>query len=138
MTITSEIMTPDTRDVMAHHTVQLAAEAMTCSGVNALPVYDQEHRLLGMITDRDIVLKVMGAGKDPNTTTVGQIATRHTLLIGATEEVGRALQIMNTHQVRRAPVVQGHRLVGTVSNADLARVLPNPQLGDLLHALSAD
>ncbi len=131
-------MTADTQYLMAHHTVRHAAEAMTRSGVNALPICDPDYRVQAMITDRDIVIKVLGTGKNPDTTTVGDIATGDTPLIRVTDEVSMALQVMNTHHVRRAAVMDGHRLVGTVSHADLARVLPDPHLGDLLHALSTD
>lgn len=123
---------------MAHHTVRHAAEIMTRSEMNALPICDSDQRLQGMITDRDIVIKVLGAGKNPDTTTVHDIATGDTPFIRVDDEVTMALQVMNAHHVRRAPVLDGHRLVGTISHADLARVLPNPQLGDLLHALSTD
>ncbi len=131
-------MTADTQYLMTQDTVRYAAEAMTRSGVNALPICDSEHRVQAMITDRDIVIKVLGAGKDPDTTTVGDIATSDTPLILVTDEVSMALQVMNTHHVRRAAVIDGHRLVGTVSHADLARVLADPHLGELLHALSTD
>ncbi|MFC9293825.1 CBS domain-containing protein [Streptomyces sp. NPDC057011] len=137
MTTAREIMTPDATCVGAQETVLEAAKKMTALGVGALPICGEDNRLKGMLTDRDIVVKVLGAGKDAGQTKAGDLAQGEAVTIGADDDAEEILRTMSEHKVRRLPVIDGHTLVGIVAQADVARSLPDPQVGDLLQALSS-
>ncbi len=133
-----DIMTPDPTFVRSGETVHTAAERMAELGVGALPVCGEDGRLKGMITDRDIVVKVIAEGGDPASTSAEELAQGKPVTIGADDGIGEILRTMSQYQVRRLPVIDGHRLVGIVAIADVARALPDPKVGDLVEALSAD
>lgn len=136
MTTAREIMTPDATCIGAEDSILEAAKKMTDLGVGALPICGSDERLKGMLTDRDIVVKVLGAGKDPATCTAGEFAQGEAVTIGADDDAAEILRTMAEHKVRRLPVIDGHTLVGLVAQADVARALPDPQVGELLEALS--
>ncbi|MFD8415214.1 CBS domain-containing protein [Streptomyces sp. NPDC059650] len=136
MTTARDIMTPDATCIGANDTIMEAAKKMTDLGVGALPICGTDQKLKGMLTDRDIVVKVLGAGKDPATCTAGELAQGEAVTIGADDDASEILRTMTEHKVRRLPVIDGHTLVGIVAQADVARALPDPQVGDLLEALS--
>ncbi|GAA2436579.1 MULTISPECIES: CBS domain-containing protein [Streptomyces] len=138
MTTAREIMTEGAECVGAEETVLDAAKKMTELGVGALPICGTDDRLKGMLTDRDIVVKVLGAGKDPGQVKAGDLAQGEAVTIGADDKAEEILRTMTEHKVRRLPVIDGHRLVGVVAQADVARALPDPTTGDLLQALSTD
>ncbi|MEV7442582.1 CBS domain-containing protein [Streptomyces sp. NPDC091204] len=138
MTTAREIMTEGAECIGAEETVLEAAKKMTQMGVGALPICGTDDRLKGMLTDRDIVVKVLGAGKDPAQCKAGEFAQGEAVTIGADDDAAEIMRTMADHQVRRLPVIDGHRLVGIVAQADVARALPDPKVGDLLQALSVD
>jgi CBS domain-containing protein len=138
MTTAREIMTAGAECVGEDESVQAAAEKMSRLGVGALPICGNDERLQGMLTDRDIVVKVLGAGRDPRTTKAGELRQVEAVTIGADDGVEEILRTMSDHKVCRLPVIDGHRLVGVVAQADVARALPDPKVGDLLQALSSD
>ncbi|MEU2262206.1 CBS domain-containing protein [Streptomyces sp. NPDC019645] len=137
MTTAREIMTPDATCIGANESVLDAAKRMTDLGVGALPICGTDERLKGMLTDRDIVVKVLGAGKDPAQVKAGELAHGEAVTIGADDDAEEILRTMSEHKVRRLPVIDGHTLVGIVAQADVARALPDPKVGDLLEAISA-
>ncbi|MGW7333235.1 CBS domain-containing protein [Streptomyces sp. NPDC054840] len=138
MTTAREIMTEGAECIGAEETVLEAAKKMTQMGVGALPICGTDDKLKGMLTDRDIVVKVLGVGKDPGEVKAGELAQGEAVTIGADDDATEIMRTMADHQVRRLPVIDGHRLVGIVAQADVARALPDPQVGDLLQALSVD
>ncbi|MFF6776465.1 CBS domain-containing protein [Streptomyces sp. NPDC012637] len=138
MTTAREIMTEGAECIGAEETVLEAAKKMTQMGVGALPICGTDDRLKGMLTDRDIVVKVLGVGKDPAECKAGELAQGEAVTIGADDDAAEIMRTMADHQVRRLPVIDGHRLVGVVAQADVARALPDPQVGDLLEALSVN
>ncbi|MFF8275738.1 CBS domain-containing protein [Streptomyces lateritius] len=138
MTTARDIMTPDATCVRWNETVLDAAKKMTELGVGALPICGPDEKLKGMLTDRDIVVKVLGEGKDPADCPVGDLAQGEVVTIGADDDVTEILRTMSEHKVRRLPVIDGHTLVGIVAQADVARAVPDPQVGDLLESLSSD
>ncbi|MEV8527123.1 CBS domain-containing protein [Streptomyces sp. NPDC052000] len=91
-----------------------------------------------MLTGRDIVVKVLGAGKDPAMVKAGDLAQREAVTIGADDDAEDILRTMSGHKVRQLPVIDGHTLVGIVAQADVARALTDPKVGDLLQVLSTD
>ncbi|MET3984617.1 CBS domain-containing protein [Streptomyces sp. PvR034] len=132
-----ELMTPGAHCVGHDEPVLRAAHQMAELGVGALPIRDGGDRIIGMITDRDIVVRVLVPGKDPATTPVGELAGG-AVTIGPDDDAEKILRTMAAHKVRRLPVLDGHRLVGMVAQADIARALPHPEVGALLGALSSD
>lgn len=138
MTAARDIMTPGAECIGAEETVQHAAEKMARLGVGALPICGTDDKIKGMLTDRDIVVKVLGAGKDPARTTAGDLQQAEAVTIGADDGVEEILVTMTEHGVRRLPVIDGHELVGMVAEADVARSVPEPEAGELLAALSTD
>ncbi|POX39344.1 CBS domain-containing protein [Streptomyces sp. Ru73] len=133
-----DIMSPGTECIGAEDSVLEAARRITSLGVGALPICGTDNKLKGVLTDRDIVVKVLGAGKDPEKTTAGELAQGEAVTIGADDGAEEIFATMAEHKVRRLPVIDGHSLIGMVALADVARALPDPQTGDLLEALSTD
>jgi CBS domain-containing protein len=138
MTRAREIMTPGPVCVRESQTIREAAQLMADKGVGAVPICGEDGRLKGMITDRDVVVRILAEGKDPRAVTAGEFAQGEVVTIGVDDEVNEIMKTMAEHKVRRLPVLDGTTLVGVVSLADVARALPNPQVGDLAEALSVD
>ena len=90
-----------------------------------------------MITDRDIVVKCVAEGSDPNQTKVSELAEGKPVTIGADDSVEEALGTMKDHGARRPPVIDGHELIGILSQVDVAKHLPEDRLGDLVEAISS-
>ena len=138
MTKARDLMTPNPTWVETDVTVAAAAKVMAQADIGAVPVCNGEGRLQGMVTDRDIVVKVLATGKDPGTTKVADLADQgEVVTIGADDSVEEALRTMKEHAVRRLPVIDGTDLVGMVSQADVARALGDKQVGDLVDAISS-
>lgn len=137
MTTTRDIMTSGAECASATDTLVQAAQKMRDLDVGALPICGEDDRLAGMITDRDIVVRGLAAGVDPQTSKVGDLAEGKPVTIGADDSVEEALATMSKHGVRRLPVIDGHRLVGVVSQADVARNLPEDKVGELVEAISS-
>ncbi|MFI6458658.1 CBS domain-containing protein [Streptosporangium amethystogenes] len=138
MSTAREIMTPEAECVNAEETVQDAAEKMARLGVGALPICGTDNRLKGMITDRDIVVKVLAQGKEPRSCKAGELAQGEAVTIGADDDAREILNTMASHKVRRLPVIDGHTLVGMVALADVAHALPDAPVGELVSALTTD
>ncbi|SCG47697.1 CBS domain-containing protein [Micromonospora halophytica] len=131
-----DIMTADVTCVREHDDLRAAARRMAELGVGSLPICGDDNRLKGMLTDRDIVVKVLAQGKDPANVTAGELAQGEAVTIGADDDATEILRTMGEHQVRRLPVIDGHELVGIVAVADVARSLPERPVGDLIEAIS--
>ncbi|MDQ3451775.1 MAG: CBS domain-containing protein [Actinomycetota bacterium] len=132
-----EIMTGGTECVQEDETLVDAARKMQQLDVGALPICGNDNRLKGMLTDRDIVVKAIAEGRDPSSVTAAELATQSEVVtIGADDSIDEALATMKQHKVRRLPVIDGHDLVGVVSQADIAANLDNDKVGDLVEAIS--
>lgn len=138
MATARDIMSTDVAAIRGSETVLDASRRMADLSVGALPVCGEDNRLVGMITDRDVVVKVLAEGKDPRAVHAGELVQGEAVTVGADDPVEEILRTMSSHQVRRVPVVDGHDLVGIVSQADVARSLSNPDVGDLVTALSQE
>jgi CBS domain-containing protein len=138
MTTAREIMTPGAECVGENQTLEEAAQKMRDLDVGALPICGEDNRLKGVVTDRDIVIKCLATGGDPRTVTAGELAEGKPVTIGADDSVDEAITTMTDHQVRRLPVIDGHDLVGMISQADLARSLPEDRVGELVELISFD
>ena len=131
-----DIMTKDAECAHPDDSLVDVARKMRDLAVGALPICGSDNKLQGMITDRDIVTNCVANGGDPNNIMVEEYAAGEAITIGADDSVEEALRTMTEHGVRRLPVIDGHELVGIVSQADVARHLSADQLGHLVEAIS--
>ena len=131
-----DIMTADVTCVGENESLADAARKMADLDVGSLPICGEDNRLKGMLTDRDIVVKALARGRNPDEITAGQLAEGKPVTIGADDDVTEILRTMGSHQVRRLPVIDGHDLVGMVAVADVARALADRPVGDLIDAIS--
>lgn len=135
MTTARDVMHAGTTCIREHETLTAAAQHMRELGVGSLPICGDDDRLHGMITDRDIVIKCIAAGKDPNTLTAGELAQGSTYHVSADASISEMLMVMEEHQIRRLPVIDDHRMVGIVSEADIARHLPEHEVAQFVKAI---
>ena len=120
MSNVSDIMSTDVQVVEPQDSLRHAAELMQELDVGALPVCDGE-RLLGMLTDRDITVRGVAQGLDPDATAVSDIMTGEVQFATADQDTAEVMRVMGDKQIRRMPVVdQDRRLIGIVSITDLA------------------
>jgi CBS domain-containing protein len=132
-----EIMTGSPECVGESESIAQAAQKMKRLDVGALPICGDDNRLKGMLTDRDIVVKVLADGKDPEQTRAGELGQGKPVTIGADDSAEEALKTMAEYKVRRLPVIDGHELIGVISQGDLATELGSEQVGDLVGAISS-
>ncbi|WAX80606.1 CBS domain-containing protein [Streptomyces sp. KMM 9044] len=128
MTTAGDIMHRGAQWIPAHETVDRAAQLMRDLNVGALPISDENERLCGILTDRDIVVGCVAMGHDPARVTAGEMAKGTPRWIGADADVDEVLREMQTHRIRRLPVIEDKRLVGMISEADLAQHLTDGQI----------
>ena len=133
-----EIMSSGVDCIGENETVAEAARKMAQLGVGALPICGEDDRLKGMLTDRDITVKVVAEGKDPNTCTAGELAQGKPVTIGADDTLEELVRTMAQHEVKRVPVIDGHRLVGVVSESDVAGAAPQDLVVKLVRGVYAD
>jgi CBS domain-containing protein len=131
-----EVMTKNPRSLESGSSAIDAARLMRDQDVGIVPVVEGE-KLIGTVTDRDIATRVVAEGKSPESTTVGEIASRELVTIDPQQDLDEALRLMARHQVRRLPVVEEDgKLVGIVAQADIARSASDEQTGDLVEDIS--
>ncbi|MEO3858141.1 CBS domain-containing protein [Acrocarpospora sp. B8E8] len=128
MTTAREIMHFGCECVSENETLDVAAKMMREMDVGALPVCGTDDRLKGIITDRDIVVRCIAAGHDPAKVRTGDLTEGTLVWVNADADVDDALTAMQENQIRRLPVLENHRLVGMISEADLAAHLPDEKL----------
>lgn len=133
-----EIMTGGVECVQEDQTVLDAARKMQQLGVGALPICGNDDRLKGMITDRDIVVKILAAGKDAAATRAGDLAQGKPVTIGADDSIDELVRTMAQAEVKRLPVIDGHTLVGVISEADLAEYATPQQVVAVVRGVYAD
>jgi len=136
MATARELMSQGVECVASTETLVEAARKMRDLEVGALPICGEDQRLQGMLTDRDIVVKCIAEGKDPNSLRASDLAQGKPVTIGADDSAEETLRTMAKYQVRRLPVIDGHQLVGIVAQADVARALPNEVVGRVLEEVS--
>ena len=129
-----DIMTQSVVSVSPGESVEVAARALARHNIGALPVCTPDKRLLGMVTDRDLVTRCIAAGRSPRDTKISDIMTAQVRYASPDMEVGVAAHLMGAQQIRRLPVVDGGRLCGMVSLGDMA--CRDDALADAADALS--
>ncbi len=134
-----DIMSADCTCIGENDTLLDAAKKLAELDVGSLPICGEDDRLKGMLTDRDIVVKALAQGKDPGATRAGDLGQGdgQTVTIGADDSIDEALRAMIDHKVRRLPVIDGKRLVGIISQGDVATNIDDARVGELVGAISA-
>ena len=120
MATARDVMHPGVECIGVNDTLQTAASRMRDLHVGAMPICGTDDRLHGIITDRDIVVRCIAEGGSPSTVTAQQLAQGTPVCVDANDDVSEVLRLMEQHKVRRLPVVDNKRLVGMISEADLA------------------
>jgi CBS domain-containing protein len=134
-----DVMTKHPRAVEANTSVREAARLMEGDDVGSLPVVEMHDsaKLVGVLTDRDIALRVVAAGRDPETTPVSEVASGEVYTVNPDDDLDEALRRMAQAQVRRLPVVlEDGELVGIISQADLPRLTKEKNVGEIVGAIS--
>lgn len=131
-----DAMTPNPRTIHADASVVEAARIMEESDVGSVPVVDSDQILIGMITDRDIALRVVAPGRDPRATKVAEVATTSVSPAYPDEPLDDAVEQMTYRQVRRLPVIEDDRVVGILAQADMVHELKDKQAGRLVDEIS--
>ncbi|GAB2689494.1 CBS domain-containing protein [Nocardia thraciensis] len=138
MTTAQELMSTDVECARSSDTVVAAARRMAEAGVGALPICGEDGKLKGMLTDRDIVVKVVAQQSDPLAIHAGELAQGVPIVVQIGADVTDVMTAMAEHQVRRIPVLDGDKLVGIIAQADLARALENDTAGRVVEEISRD
>ncbi|MCU1435874.1 MAG: signal transduction protein, partial [Pseudarthrobacter sp.] len=131
-----EFMTTDARCIKEDQTLEDAARMMQDLDCGSLPICGDDGKLKGMITDRDIVLKCVAAGHNPREMMARELASGKPHWVDADASVDDAIEIMERHQVRRLPVIADHKLVGILSQGDIARNYTEERVGELVEHIS--
>lgn len=137
MTTAEQIMHKDARWIPATETLDRAAQMMRQSDIGALPVAGADDRMCGIITDRDIVVKCVALGHDPAKVTAGSLCEGTPRWVEAEQDISGVLAEMENHRIRRLPVVKDKKLVGIITEADIARNLPDDQVAGFVERICA-
>src|SRR5262249_35915458 len=131
-----DVMTSDPCTIDAGKSVAYAAKMMRDEDVGLAPIVEGD-KLIGMLTDRDIAIRVVAEGRNPDQVTAREVTSSQVVTIDPQQDLNEALRIMARHQVRRLPVVEEDgRLVGVVAQADVARKGDDKQTGQLVEEIS--
>jgi len=130
-----DAMTSEVKTATPSQSLTDAAKLMKQEDVGSVPVVDGD-RLVGVLTDRDIVVRGIADGSDPNAVLVGAIASRDVVTVRSDDDLDEALRLMAQHQVRRLPVVDDGQLVGVVATADVAHEAKEKDVGHVVEEIS--
>jgi len=132
-----DIMHPGAECIGENDSVATAAQRMRDLGVGSLPICGADDRLHGILTDRDIAVKCIAEGRDPAQVRAGELVEGTLFWVDANADIGEVLNQMEDHRVKRLPVIESHRLVGMISEADLARNLDEHRLAEFVEKVYA-
>ena len=133
-----DVMTQNPSTVSQDETLQEVARIMKREDIGVVPVTDGSHKILGLVTDRDIVVRVVAEGNDPSNTKVDRVMSTDVIFVREDEPIDNVYRKMSERQIRRIPVVnEREELVGIVAQADLAtRVDRDKKLGETVEDIS--
>ncbi|MFP5321156.1 MAG: CBS domain-containing protein [Acidimicrobiia bacterium] len=136
--VARDIMTKDPKIMKVDDRVIDIAKCFAEENIGAVIICNDENRLQGMITDRDLAVEVLAQGKDPQSVTAGELVDgTEVVTIGADDSIDEAIDTMKDHAVRRLPVIDGDQVIGVVSQGDLALHADDTQVGRLVEVISA-
>ena len=134
----SDVMTARPRAVTPQTPVTEVAQLMEAEDVGSIPVVEDD-RLVGIVTDRDIVVRAIAKGKDPKGMPASEVSSRELVTVHPDDDLSDALELMARHQVRRVAVTaEDERLVGVVSQADVAREAKEKDTGEVVQSISRE
>lgn len=136
MTLARDIMTPAPRCIGENDALSIAAAVMAELNVGALPICGEDGKLAGMLTDRDIVIRAVAEGRDPEITPARALAQGKPVTVDAAADISVAIEKMQEHQIRRLPVIEDHKLVGIISQADIALAMAPETTGTTVESIS--
>jgi CBS domain-containing protein len=119
-----DMMHPGAECIGENETLAQAARRMRDMNIGSMPICGEDQRLQGIITDRDIVVRCVAAGGDPARMTARELAEGTPVWVDAGADQQEVVRLLTEHKIRRLPVIDDHRLVGMISEADVARHLP--------------
>lgn len=125
----SEVMTKGLSCCLPTDTVFAVAQLMKSEDVGSIPIVSdkQTNKLEGIVTDRDLAIKIVAEGRDPKNTPVQEVMTTNVVTCNADDNIDDALNLMEEHQVRRIPIVDGNgQLAGIIAQADVATRMEEP------------
>ena len=135
MTTVADVMTPGVETTTSSEALRDVARTMREGDFGSMPVVD-DGRLVGILTDRDIVVRGVAEGLDPTVARVGDVASRTPVAVAPDQDLDEAMELMAEHRVRRLPVLDGGRLVGVVSQADVALEAKEKKTGAVVQQIS--
>lgn len=138
MSTARDVMRAEAHVLGESETISDAAKKMKDLDIGSLPIAAADGKLIGMLTDRDIVVRGLAEGNDPTSTRVGEFALGEPLTVGPDTSADEALQLMSSNQVRRVPVIEDGRMIGMISQADIAAALTAGQVGRTVEAVTGD
>lgn len=137
-TVARDIMSSNPRIMKVDDKVIDIAKTLADEQIGAVVICNDDNRLQGVITDRDLAVEVLAKGKDPNNCRAGELLDgSEVVTIGADDSIDEAIETMKQHAVRRLPVIDGTDVVGMVSQADIARTADDKTVGRLVEVISA-
>ncbi len=135
-TTARDIMTADPRTITASTTLTEAARLMRDLDVGVLPICADDQHLTGILTDRDIVVRCIAEGGDPREVSAGALSDGDPVSIHADDPIDDVFNTMAEYQLRRLPVIENDRLVGIISEADIARDGNTEEIADTVQAVT--
>ena len=135
----SEVMTENPVCCLPNDSVSQAARVMRREHISPVPVVSDERtkEIIGIVTDRDLAIKVVAESRDPNRTTVGDVMTHAVVVCRESDDLSSALSAMEEYQIRRVPVIDhGGRLVGIISQEDVSSGIHKPTSAVLMAEIS--
>lgn len=132
MSTARQIMHQGVECIGENESLLTAARKMRELDIGSLPICGADDRLYGIITDRDIVVKCVAYGSDPALTQASELAKGMPFWVSADASGEEVLEIMEEHAIRRLPVIDEHKLIGMISEADIARFFPSPQVAEFV------
>ncbi len=135
MTTARDLMTAPAECLSSSDTLADAARQLAKHDVGSMPVVDGG-RLVGVLTDRDIVVSGLAKGLDANSATVGEVATSDVVTVNAGDDAAAVAKVLAEKQIRRVPVVDGDEVVGVIAQADVARKLDESTVGETVEKIS--
>jgi len=130
-----EMMHPGAECIGENDTLAEAARRMRDMNIGSMPICGEDQRLQGIITDRDIVVRCVAEGRDPASVTAGELADGTPVWVDASADHEEVVRLLTQHKIRRLPVIDDHRLVGMISEADVARHLPEKEVTEFARAI---
>ena len=137
MATAKDVMHAGAECIKEDETLLVAARMMRDMDVGSLPICGNDDKLKGMLTDRDIVVSCIAEGGDCSSKTAGELAQGRIHCVDAGASLDDALSIMREHQIKRLPVIEDHRLVGMISESDLAKTRDDTRVANFVEDVYA-